>query len=134
MRTWRAMDRAPHDGRWIIAIHRSDPDRRAVIRWDPAGLSDPRPWHVASCQHSYPADAFTDCRSFYAEAGFPYEWRSHHQGGMAGYATRELVATAETRQEIEPGMAFAWNPSLPGAKAEETFVLTKDGPPEVICS
>ena len=80
------------------------------------------------------ADAFTDCRSFYAEAGFPYEWRSHHQGGMAGYATRELVATAETRQEIEPGMAFAWNPSLPGAKAEETFVLTKDGPPEVICS
>ncbi len=78
------------------------------------------------------ADAFTDCRSFYAEAGFPYEWRSHHQGGMAGYATREVVATNRTRQEIKPGMAFAWNPSLPGAKAEETFVLTEDGP-EVIC-
>lgn len=64
MRTWRAMDRAPHDGRWIIAIHRSDPDRRAVIRWDPAGLGDPRPWHVASCQHSYPAEAFTDWMDF----------------------------------------------------------------------
>ena len=78
------------------------------------------------------SDAFTDCRSFYAEAGFPYEWRSHHQGGLAGYATREIIATDETHQEIKPGMAFAWNPSLPGAKAEETFILTEDGP-EVIC-
>ena len=78
------------------------------------------------------ADAFTDCRSFYAEAGFPYEWSSHHQGGMAGYATREVIATNSTQQEIKPGMAFAWNPSLPGAKAEETFVLTEGGP-EVIC-
>lgn len=64
MRTWRAMDRAPHDGRWIIAIHRDDPDRRAVIRWDPNGAGDPEPWHVASCQHSYPADAFTDWMDF----------------------------------------------------------------------
>lgn len=64
MRTWRAMDRAPHDGRWIIAIHRDDPDRRAVVRWDPRGLGDPEPWHVASCQHSYPADAFTDWMDF----------------------------------------------------------------------
>lgn len=78
------------------------------------------------------ADAFTDCRSFYAEAGFPYEWRSHHQGGMAGYAAREVIATKETRQEIKPGMAFAWNPSITGAKAEETFILTERGP-EVIC-
>lgn len=74
------------------------------------------------------ADAFTDCRSFYAEVGFPYEWRSHHQGGMAGYAAREIIATPETRQEIQVGQAFAWNPSITGAKAEETFVLTGDGP------
>jgi len=77
------------------------------------------------------ADAFEDCKSFYAEAGFPDEWRLHHQGGMAGYSAREVIATPETRQEIQIGQAFAWNPSVTGAKAEETFILTGDGP-EVI--
>ncbi len=72
--------------------------------------------------------AFEDCRRFYAEAGFPEGWRDHHQGGMAGYASREIIATPATRQEIEEGQAFAWNPSLVGAKAEETFVLSPDGP------
>ncbi|MBA3474745.1 MAG: M24 family metallopeptidase [Rubrobacter sp.] len=77
------------------------------------------------------ADAFEDCKRFYAEAGFPDEWRLHHQGGMAGYASREIIATPETSQEIRVGQAFAWNPSITGAKAEETFVLTENGP-EVI--
>jgi Xaa-Pro aminopeptidase len=74
------------------------------------------------------ADAFDLCRNFYAEAGFPDGWRHHHQGGSTGYASREVVASPETRQEIRAGQAFAWNPSLPGAKAEETFVLLPDGP------
>jgi Xaa-Pro dipeptidase len=77
------------------------------------------------------ADAFADCKTFYAEAGFPEEWRLHHQGGMAGYAAREIVASEETVQEIYTGQAFAWNPSITGAKAEETFILTGNGP-EVI--
>ena len=74
------------------------------------------------------ADAFEDCRRFYAEAGFPEGWRDHHQGGMTGYASREIIATPGTQQEIREGQAFAWNPSLQGAKAEETFVLGADGP------
>jgi Xaa-Pro dipeptidase len=77
------------------------------------------------------ADAFEDCCRFYAEEGFPDEWKLHHQGGMTGYASREIIATSQTRQEIEVGQAFAWNPSITGAKAEETFVLTESGP-EVI--
>lgn len=64
MYTWRAMDRAPHDGRWIIAINRDEPDQRAIIRWDPHCLGDTRPWHVAFCQHSYATDAFTDWMQF----------------------------------------------------------------------
>jgi Xaa-Pro dipeptidase len=74
------------------------------------------------------AEAFEDCRRFYAEAGFSEGWRDHHQGGMTGYASREIIATPETRQEIRQGQAFAWNPSLVGAKAEETFVLGQEGP------
>jgi Xaa-Pro dipeptidase len=77
------------------------------------------------------ADAFADCQRFYAEAGFPDEWKLHHQGGMTGYGSREIIATPQTQQEIKVGQAFAWNPSITGAKAEETFILTEDGP-EVI--
>ena len=78
------------------------------------------------------AGAFEDCKGFYAETGFPDEWRLHHQGGMAGYAAREVIATPESGQEMRSGQAFAWNPSITGAKAEETFILTGNGP-EVIC-
>jgi Xaa-Pro dipeptidase len=73
------------------------------------------------------AEVFSDCRRFYAEAGFADEWRLHHQGGLTGYASRELIATPDTDHVIEPGQAFAWNPSVAGAKAEETFVLTEAG-------
>ena len=79
------------------------------------------------------SDAFADCRRFYAEAGFPGEWCFHHQGGLTGYASRELIATPATDAVIEAGQAFAWNPSIAGAKAEETFVLTDSGP-ELVAS
>ncbi|HEX2728373.1 MAG TPA: M24 family metallopeptidase [Rubrobacteraceae bacterium] len=73
-------------------------------------------------------EAFEDGRRFYAEAGFPDGWRDHHQGGLTGYASREIVATPDTSLGIKAGQVFAWNPSLSGAKAEETFVLTDAGP------
>jgi hypothetical protein len=47
---------------------------------------------------------------------------------MTGYASREVIANPAAEQEIKEGQAFAWNPSLEGAKAEETFVLGPDGP------
>ncbi|VUD74591.1 hypothetical protein MET9862_05223 [Methylobacterium symbioticum] len=58
------MDRAPRDGRWIIAINRQEPDRRAVIRWDPGSFGGEQPWRVASCDHGYTSDAFTDWMPF----------------------------------------------------------------------
>jgi Xaa-Pro dipeptidase len=78
-------------------------------------------------------DVFDDCRTFYADAGFSDAWRHHHQGGLTGYRSREVIAAPGGALEITEGQAFAWNPSLPGAKAEETFLLTAGGP-EVLCS
>jgi Xaa-Pro dipeptidase len=74
------------------------------------------------------ADLLGDCQRFYAEEGFPDGWRDHHQGGTTGYASRELVAAPDVHHTVEDRYAFAWNPSLIGAKAEETFLLL-DGEP-----
>ena len=71
-------------------------------------------------------------RRAYAEQGFPEEWRLHHQGGSIAYQGRERVAVPGDTTAIAPGMAFAWNPSITGAKAEETFVLLPDGSPRVV--
>jgi hypothetical protein len=38
-----------------------------------------------------------------------------------------VIATPHTRDRIEPGNAFAWNPSITGFKSEETFVLRAAG-------
>jgi Xaa-Pro aminopeptidase len=63
----------------------------------------------------------------YRETGFADEWELHHQGGSIGYQGRERVAVPDDPTAIEPSMAFAWNPSITGAKAEETIVLEPDG-------
>lgn len=53
--------------------------------------------------------------------------REHHQGGITGYAAREIVATATTATLLQEGMAFAFNPSFQGVKIEDTFLLGPDG-------
>ena len=105
-----------------------EPDRETARRQETCDTILRRMRERATRPGSTLADALADCRRFYAEEGLPDGWRDHHQGGMTGYASREIVATPETRQGIEVGQAFAWNPSLRGAKAEETFVLMENGP------
>jgi Xaa-Pro aminopeptidase len=53
--------------------------------------------------------------------------KQHHQGGITGYLSREIVATPYTATELATGMAFAFNPSWVGVKVEDTFVLTPSG-------
>ncbi|MEA2574904.1 MAG: hypothetical protein QOH93_2202 [Chloroflexia bacterium] len=83
---------------------------------------------VASTRPGVPANAiFARIQRAYAEAGYPGEWQHHHQGGPAGYEPREYVATPYTDQVVETVQAFAWNPSVPGAKSEDTFLVTESG-------
>jgi Xaa-Pro aminopeptidase len=62
----------------------------------------------------------------YQQHGYPNAIREHHQGGTTGYLAREIVATPTTTDTLTGNMAIAWNPSLAGAKIEDTFVILKD--------
>lgn len=63
----------------------------------------------------------------YEQHGFPNAIGEHHQGGTTGYLAREIVANPLTDDSLAANMAVAWNPSLPGAKVEDTFVILADG-------
>lgn len=63
----------------------------------------------------------------YQQHGYPNAIREHHQGGTTGYLAREIVANPTTTDTLAENMAIAWNPSLAGAKIEDTFVILKDG-------
>lgn len=63
----------------------------------------------------------------YQQHGFNHAIREHHQGGTTGYLAREIVANPTTTDTLAENMAVAWNPSLTGAKIEDTFVILKDG-------
>jgi Xaa-Pro aminopeptidase len=79
-------------------------------------------------------EVFAATQRAYADAGYPEEWRLHHQGGTIAYQGRERIARPGDETRIVPGMAFAWNPSITGAKAEETFILAEDGTRQVVAS
>jgi len=72
-------------------------------------------------------DVFAAIRDAYAAVGHPDEWRNHHQGGAAGYAGREWIATPDGDERVHLPMAYAWNPSVEGAKSEDTILVTEDG-------
>ena len=72
-------------------------------------------------------DVFAEIQSAYDRAGWPDEWQHHHQGGAAGYAGREWIATPTADDEVQMPMAYAWNPTVQGAKSEDTVLVTADG-------
>jgi len=66
-------------------------------------------------------------RTAYAEVGHPEAWRDHHQGGPVGYRPREWLVVPGDQRPVRTGAAYAWNPSLPWAKSEDTFILAEAG-------
>lgn len=93
---------------------------------------------------------FSSCQQAYADMGFATdEWHRHHQGGATGYGNRTCKGAPEegfligeprwTKRvgailgnEVEFGMAFAWNPTAPGVKSEDTFIINPDGGAEIV--
>lgn len=72
-------------------------------------------------------EVYLELASAYAAAGHDDAIRQHHQGGITGYLSREVIAGPEAQERLSAGMAVAWNPSLAGAKAEDTFLVTDSG-------
>lgn len=73
------------------------------------------------------AEIFKSGAAAYAAEGFDGEWKLHHQGGAAGYETRDWFGTPTGDQTVIAPQAFAWNPSITGTKIEDTILLTASG-------
>jgi len=98
----------------------AQPDFPALMEIEAAGL--------AACRPGVPlSDVYATLEQAYCKHGFSDGIRRHHQGGICGYLSRELVATPATDAPLAAKMAVAFNPSLPGIKLEDTFLIHDDG-------
>ena len=71
-------------------------------------------------------DVFDAIREAYDAVGFHDEWRAHHQGGAAGFAGREWLAAPGSEEPVRRPMGYAWNPTVQGAKSEDTHLVAPD--------
>lgn len=93
----------------------------AVARVDAEVIAATRPGRTLG-------DLYETLRQAYAREGAPDAIEEHHQGGTIAYLARETFARPGALARVAVGQAFAWNPSLPGAKSEDTVLLTERGP------
>lgn len=93
----------------------------AVARVDAQVIAATRPGRTLG-------ELYETLRAAYAAEGQPDAIEEHHQGGTIAYLARETFARPGSLARVEVGQAFAWNPSLRGAKSEDTLLLTETGP------
>ncbi len=73
------------------------------------------------------AEIFQRGQAEYAATGFPDEWCFHHQGGAVGYEPREFLGLPGSADVVSVGQAYAWNPTIAGAKMEDTLLVGAQG-------
>lgn len=72
------------------------------------------------------AELYKIAADAYRAEGFAGEQNLHHQGGAAGYRTRDWTAHPASGDLVQTNQAFAWNPSISGTKVEETCIANDD--------
>jgi len=72
-------------------------------------------------------DVFSITQSAYEKAGFADQWQFHHQGGLAGYQSREYRIQPGNKVAFAANQAFAWNPTIAGVKSEDTVIIGQQG-------
>ena len=109
--------------RLVYFGHLPDDVRRKMIgvaSIDAAFIAATRPGRTLN-------QVFQRATEAYALTGFPNEWHLHHQGGPAGYEPREWLATPHSTEAVTLGQVYAWNPSITGAKSEDTILVGASG-------
>ena len=72
------------------------------------------------------SDVFKAIQEAYDAVGFEGEWKRHHQGGAAGFDGREWIATPNCAEPVTEPMGYSWNPTVQGAKSEDTYLVAAD--------
>ena len=103
---------------WLAARH------RAAVEVETSALAATR---RVGREGGTAGEVFASVQEAYADVGWPDEWRRHHQGGAAGFSGREWIATPDGEEAVELPMAYAWNPTVRGAKSEDTVLVTEGG-------
>jgi Xaa-Pro dipeptidase len=135
--TDKALDRycmiivCAHLGGLTVALTRSVHFGRPAAHIAAAHLSAARV-HASMIAATRPGATYqhvmTQAMTQYEAQGYPGEWQHHHQGGPIGYQDREfLVAPDMAQGTMQVNAAIAWNPSVTGAKSEDTLLLRSDG-------
>ena len=108
-----SLTRLVHFGRLPDELRRK---AEATARVDAAFIANTRPGRTLG-------EIFQIAVETYATAGFPQEWHLHHQGGLAAYEPREVVAVPGSRDIVFSGQVYAWNPSITGTKSEDSILV-----------
>ena len=91
---------------------------------------------MASCRAGVPySSVWKAAEEAYVREGFPGQWMEHHQGGPISYGDREFLLAPDCSVGsacsgaglIQVPTAMAFNPSVPGGKSEDTFLVTEAG-------
>lgn len=107
-------------------VHFGAPSAEIVRGWEAVSRIDAEVI-AATRPGATSGEIFDLLRGVYAATGFAEEWRNHHQGGLAGYKPREWLAAPDGTERVEVGQIYAWNPSVPGAKSEDTLLVGPEG-------
>jgi hypothetical protein len=70
---------------------------------------------------------YEDLVRSYARMGHEGGEQLHHQGGTCGYLSRDAIALPGSAVTVQREGAAAFNPSLPGAKIEDTVLVGGEG-------
>jgi len=95
-------------------------EQAELLQVEATGLDAVRPGNsLAAVYHALDAA--------YRHANRPDAIRARPQGGITGYAAREIAASPSTATGLEAGMAFAFSPGYAGIALEDTFLLGPHG-------